>query len=246
LDFRFTEFSEVPVAPFPYPDALTCTLVRVGGATPPYREVMVKADQDSGDEAARGVEAAASIAVPFRLRGLDGLVTVDRVANRDPRRWGYHLLGEFPMGQPEGFPVVRALVSYPAEGYCSTMGWIQLVYYGEETEDREVVVDLTPQHEDANTPYAFWGFLPLFFDAPSTPQAGIRWVAEAFLATSPDALMTKTVLPICGFRWGYTTTRKTPELLALEPIGAEAWQSARAVLTERYPAWEFRDAHDAQ
>jgi hypothetical protein len=125
------------------------------------------------------------------------------------------------------------------------MGWIQLVYFGKETEDLEVLVDLTPQHEDANTPYAFWGFRPLFFDAPSTPQAGIRWVAEAFLATSPDALMTKTVLPVCGFRWGYATTQEPPELLALEPIGAEAWQAARAVLTERYPAWDFRDAHDA-
>ncbi len=34
------------------------------------------------------VMPAASIAVPFRLRGLDGLVTVDRIANEDPRRWG--------------------------------------------------------------------------------------------------------------------------------------------------------------
>jgi len=31
----------------------------------------------------------------------------------------------------------------------------------------------------------------------------------------------------------------------LEPIGADAWESARAVLTERYPAWELREAHDA-
>ena len=226
-------------------DPLTCTLVRFGGATPPYREATAKVDRDSGDEAVRGVETAASIAVPFRLRGLDGLVTVDRVANRDPRRWGYDLLGAFPMEQPEGFPVVRASVGYPAEGYGSTMGWIQLVYIGKEGEDpEEVVVDLTPQHEDANTPYAFWGFRPLFFDAPSTPRAGIRWVAEAFLATSPDALMTKTVVPVCGFRWGYATTRRPPELLALEPIGAEAWRHGRAVLTERYPAWDFRDAQE--
>jgi len=218
--------------------------VRVGVQTHPYQEATVKADQDPGDEAARGVDAAASIAIPFRLRGLDGLVTVDRIANEDPRRWGYHLLGRFPMEQPECFPVVHASVSYPAEGYCATMGWIQLVYYGEETEDREVVVDLTPQHADSNTPYAFWGFCPQFFDAPSTPQAGIRWVAEAFLATSPDALMTKTVLPVCGFRWGYATTRNPPDLLPLKPIGAEAWESTRALLTERYPSWEFLDADD--
>jgi hypothetical protein len=172
-------------------------------------------------------------------------VTVDRVANEDPRRWGYHLLDRFPMEQPVGFPVVRASVGYPAEGYGAAMGWIQLVYHGkEEVEEREVVVDLTPQHADSGTPYAFWGFSPTFFDAPSTDQAGIRWVAEAFLATSPDALMTKTVVPVCGFRWGYATRRKPPELLPLEPIGAGAWESARTVLTERYPTWEFRAAGD--
>ncbi len=83
------------------------------------------------------------------------------------------------MEQPQGFPVIRASVSYPAEGYRATMGWIQLVYYGEEMENPQVVVDLTPQHAESNTPYAFWGFCPQFFDAPSTPQEGIRWVADA-------------------------------------------------------------------
>jgi hypothetical protein len=184
-----------------------------------------------------------SLAISFRLRGLDGLVTIHLEVNEEPRRWGYHLLRRYPMEQPEGFPVVRASVSYPAEGYVATMGWIQLVRYGGgKPEDETIEVDLTPQHSDAGTPYCYWGFAPSFFDAPSTPQEGIRWVAEAFLATSPDALMSKTVQPVCGFRWGYATIRKPPELLPIEPIGAEAWMSARTVLTEHYPAWEFLDA----
>lgn len=184
----------------------------------------------------------ARLAVPFGLRGLDGLVTVDRFVNEDPRRWGYHLLERFSVDQAEGFPVVRATVSYPAEGYGAAMGWIQLVYFGERGEDPEVLVDLTPQHENSDTPYAFWGFSPAFFDAPSTTRPGIRWVAEAFLATSPDALMTRTVLPICGFRWGYATTRKPPEILPLEPVGTGVWDRACSVLTERFPTWTFLEA----
>lgn len=186
-----------------------------------------------------------SIAVPFRLRGLDGLVTVDMVVNEDPRRWGYDLLGQFPVDQAAGFPVVRASVAYPAEGYRAAMGWIQLVHYGEDQGDLEVLVDLTPQHSDAGTPYAFWGFRPTFFDAPSTQQASIRWTAEAFLATSPDALMTKTVLPVCGFRWGYDTTRRPPGLSPPERVGPEAWDRARATLAGHFPAWRFLDANDS-
>ncbi|QIN84763.1 hypothetical protein GBA63_20530 [Rubrobacter tropicus] len=187
----------------------------------------------------------ASIALPFALRGLDGLVTVERVVNDDPRRWGYDVLGRFPADQAEGFPVVRASVGYPAEGYRSAMGWIQLVYHGEDPENPEVLVDLPPQHADAGTPYAFWGFCPSFFDAPSTRQADIHWVADAFLATSPDALMTRTVMPVCGFRWGYATTRKPPVLSPLERVGAEAWDRARAALIERCPGWEFLEADEA-
>jgi hypothetical protein len=157
-------------------------------------------DRKLRDRAARRVQQADSIAVSFELRGFDGLVTVDRLANEDPQRWGYRLLGHFPMEQPLGFPVMWASVSSPAKGYRAAMGWIQLVYYGEETEEREVAVDQTPQYADSDTPYAIWGFCPRFFDAPSIQQSGIRWVAEAFLATSPDTLMTKTVVPVSGFR----------------------------------------------
>lgn len=183
-----------------------------------------------------------SIVVPFELRDFDGLVTVDVTVNEDAGRWGYDVLGRFPMEQPRGFPVARATVDYPAEGYRAAMGWIQLVYHGEDPENPEVLVDLTPQHADAGTPYAFWGFSPTFFDAPSTSQGGIHWAADAFLATSPDALMTRTVLPVCGFRWGYATTGESPEISPPERIGTAAWDRARTVLAERFPAWEFLDA----
>jgi hypothetical protein len=101
-------------------------------------------DRKLSNRAARRVQQADSIAVPFELRGFDGLVTLDRLANEDPQRWGYRLLDHFPMEQPLGFPVMWAWVSSPAKGYRAAMGWIQLVYYGEEIEEREVAVDQTP------------------------------------------------------------------------------------------------------
>jgi hypothetical protein len=41
-------------------------------------------DRKLRDRAARRVQQADSIAVSFELRGFDGLVTVDRLANEDP------------------------------------------------------------------------------------------------------------------------------------------------------------------
>lgn len=121
------------------------------------------------------------------------------------------------------------------------MGWIQLIRYGGgEVGDEEVVeVDHPPQHSGAGTPYCYWGVCPSFFDAPSMTHEGVTWVAEAFLTASPDALMTRTVQPICGFRWGYKTNRKPPEILPVEPVGLGDWAAARAALQERYPDWTF-------
>jgi hypothetical protein len=43
-------------------------------------------DRKLSNRAARRVQQADSIAVPFELRGFDGLVTLDRLANEDPQR----------------------------------------------------------------------------------------------------------------------------------------------------------------
>jgi hypothetical protein len=65
--------------------ALACSRVREGGAIPPWKEV-AKMDRKLRNRAARRVQQADSIAVPFELRGFDALVTVDRLANEDPQR----------------------------------------------------------------------------------------------------------------------------------------------------------------
>lgn len=180
------------------------------------------------------------LTIPFRLRGFDGLVTVDHQTNEAPRRWGYHLLGlPYDPGVAEGFPVVGASVSFPGGGYAAAMSWIQILRYGGELGEEVVEVDQPPQHSDAGTPYCYWGICPFFFDAPSTVREGVTWTADAFLAASPDALMSRTVQPVCGFRWGYTTRQRPPVILPVEALDADAWEPARTVLRERYRTWNF-------
>jgi hypothetical protein len=64
--------------------------------------------------------------------------------------------------------------------------------------------------------------------------------ADAFLVITPDAVMTRVVQPICGFRWGYSTEGERTLALPLTPLDPAAWPVARAVLQARYPRWEFR------
>lgn len=120
------------------------------------------------------------------------------------------------------------------------MGWIQVIRHHAERGDEEtVLVDTAPQLADTQSPYFSWGIRPEFFDAPSTTQRDIVWTADAFLVASPDALMSKHVRPVCGFRWGYTTKGKQPELLPIAPVEAAAWSSACFALSARYNSWHF-------
>ena len=66
--------------------------------------------------------------VPFSLRSISGLISVSVTANTDPRAIGYSLLtGGLPVDAARGFPVCRATVTYPAQGYAAVFGWTQMV-----------------------------------------------------------------------------------------------------------------------
>ncbi len=122
------------------------------------------------------------------------------------------------------------------------MGWVQIVRMREEgSEEEQAIVDKPPQLADDGSPYCFWGHKPSFFDAPSTTARLELWSAHAFLVASPDALMTKEVRPVCGFSWGYSNLGLGPKATPVLPIGEEAWDAARGILGERYPAWRFRN-----
>lgn len=144
------------------------------------------------------------------------------------------------METARGFPVVTATVEYPGRGYAAEMGWIQVIFYSVGSgESATVLVDKPPQLSDDDSPYFCWGLNPSFFDAPSTPESNVNWEAHAFLTASPDALMTKVVRPLCGLSWGYKTRDDAVEILPIQRIGPGEWLSARVVLRDRYPRWNF-------
>jgi hypothetical protein len=177
----------------------------------------------------------------FQLRGREGRVRVRYEVNEDPVRWGYDLLNlGFDIEVARGFPVVEATVEYPAEGYAAFLGWIQVVRYrvGEAPEPT-VVVDVAPQLKDTRVPYLSYGPRPALFDAPAFTEKNVVWRASSFLTSTPDALMTPVVEPVCGFRWGYVIRGGAPHPSELVAAGRDDWLEAVDDLHRGFPDWTF-------
>jgi hypothetical protein len=182
-----------------------------------------------------------TLTISFRLNSLDGRVRVEYGVNEDPMRWGYGLLGlSFPPEVARGFPVVQASVSYPAEGYAAHMGWIQVVRYRvHETGEETTVVDVPPQLRETDNPYMAYGVRPTMFDAPSITDREVTWGADSFLVHTPDALMTRVIHGICGFKWGFLVHGGEVQPDPLEIAVEGDWQRNMADLRARYPTWTF-------
>lgn len=189
----------------------------------------------------RTVSKAALTTIPFRLNGLEGQVTVEYGVNEDPIRWGYGLLGlSFPPETAQGFPVVQASVSYPGEGYAAHMGWIQVVRYRvHDKEEETTIFDVPPQLIETDSPYMSFGVRPTMFDAPSITDREVTWGAETFLVHTPDALMTRVIHAVCGFKWGYLVHGGEVRLDPLIVAAETDWQRNLADLQGRYPTWTF-------
>ncbi len=184
-------------------------------------------------------------ALTFALRGAEGRVTITYGVNSDPARWGFDLLGlDFGVEAARGFPVIRAQVAFPKEGYAGLLGWVQVVEYvvqqdGVPGETEWVVPDVAPQSRDANTPYMTFGINPVLFDAPAFTEKNVDWTARSFLTSTPDCLMTPVVEPLCGFSWGYVITDGTVTPKELAPSSPDDWIQARRMLRVRLPTWRF-------
>ena len=187
-----------------------------------------------------------STPIPFSLRGASGQVTVQYGVNEDPIRWGYAVL-ELKWAHPDlvrGFPVIQATVEHPAEGYAADMGWLQVVRY--ESRDagegeRATVFDVPPQLAEIEMPYAAFGVRPTFFDAPSTDRKDVSFDADTFLVYTPDAVMTRVIRPICGFKWGYQVRDGDVLLNPLSVADASDWERDLPDLRRRFPTWTFEE-----
>ena len=183
--------------------------------------------------------AGKDLEIEFAWRGYKGLVRVDCVPNTDPEFWGCWS----PVA--EGFPVCTATVEYPAQGYRSMFGWVQLVCSSDnESRGERFEVDPLALFGDAPSPYCWYGQRPVLFDAPSrATRQPLEWVAHSFLATTPlDEVARwepRRVVPVVGFSWGFTDDGSTTTLYDLAVLSSEEWTAHLALLRDTYPLWLF-------
>src|ERR1051326_4819427 len=180
--------------------------------------------------------------IPFTLRGIAGHVEISITANTNPDAIGYALLESSRSKLRAGFPICRAGVIYPADGYAAVFGWIQMVRSTDQTGRFEM--DPIAIHAHVATPFAWFGVKPEAFDAPSRESLyDMVWEAHCFLCVSPDAVLSPRVQAVCGFSWGFTV--EPPHIRFAEPeaLAAQAWDDHLDLLRASYPSWRFDEGY---
>ena len=184
---------------------------------------------------------SAQESIPFILAGRKGRVSVYYGPNDDPVKAGFdHIPGiHFPLDLCLGYPVMQVEIeSYAGFGYRTLCGWIQIVTREERsvTADGEPTdvqsscsIDVIPSMRGLAMPFATFGDLPSFFDAPCRnlgDSAELTWIADTFLTTVPVRSSQKEKISrLLGFRWGYqeydNPTERPVTLLPLEVTDAQ-------------------------
>jgi hypothetical protein len=180
--------------------------------------------------------------LPFELRGVGGRILVHLEVNDDPTGWGCDLLtDELPGDAARGFPVCRAEIDHPARGYAAALGWLQLVKSSDSQRDPATFeMDPISIYRDLATPFAFFGFKPVLFDAPfRESKNALTWRAQSYLCAAPDAVMTKRVGPVAAFAWGFDVVGGQVRLHGPEGLNLASWNTHMALLESEYPAWRF-------
>jgi hypothetical protein len=165
----------------------------------------------------------------FTLGGERGHVDVVVAVNRDPTS-----LGCRPAAR--GFPYCRASVTHPARGYAAALGWIQLV----RSTDAGAGFAMDPFEPlgPVSHPFAFFGFLPTLFDAPSRdPLTDMDWTAHSFLGRLGER--DRTAEAILGFTWGFTAREGAISARGPAALGPQDWDGHRSLLAREHPGWSF-------
>jgi hypothetical protein len=181
--------------------------------------------------------------IPFTLRGVAGRVDISIAANTNPEAIGYPLLFDGSvLDFKRAFPICRARVIYPADGYAAVFGWTQMVRSTDQTGRFEM--DPIAIYTQVATPFAWFGVKPEAFDAPSRESLyDIVWEAHSFLCVSPDAVLTPRVQAVCGFRWGFTVESSQIHFAEPEALTARAWDAHLDLLRTSYPNWTFDEGY---
>jgi len=196
--------------------------------------------------------------IPFNLNGHNGEVAVYYGKNDYSVKAGFDILSglNFDINLCRGFPVMHAKIeNYEGSGYRTFCGWIQIVideffksYDDEKTKGKKFIsVDIAPSMRSSGIPFASFGHLPRFFDAPCHnlgEYAKLKWVADTFLTTVPLREDKEQISWLLGFRWGYiehdTPEQKPTLILPLEVTGAHVWNSHLPLLKKEFKTWRFR------
>jgi hypothetical protein len=178
----------------------------------------------------------------FVWAGEAGAVHAECEPNMDPKFWGcWH-------NTAQGFPICSASVDYPARGYRSMLGWVQLVRSTDnESAGTDFELDPFSVFGDAPSPYCWYGQRPTLFDAPSRPlRQALDWEAHSFLASTPldevAELKPRRVIPILGFCWGFTDDGSTVSLSGPAKLPVQTWDIHLELLRASYPWWHFSDS----
>ena len=200
--------------------------------------------------------------IPFVLAGRSGHVAVYYGPNDDPVKAGFdHIPGiHFPLALCLGYPVMQVgIESYAGFGYRTLCGWIQIVTREEisVTADgkptdvrRSCSIDVIPSMRGLGMPFAVFGDLPSFFDAPCRnlgDSTELTWIADTFLTTVPvRPCQNERVSRLLGFRWGYqeydNPTERPVTLLPLEVTDAQTWKDHLPFLRQEFGDWKFEEA----
>ncbi|MDE2510940.1 MAG: hypothetical protein KGL74_07445 [Elusimicrobia bacterium] len=108
---------------------------------------------------------------------------------------------------------------------------------------KKTVVDVMPSHIGLGVPFAYFGHLPTFFDAPALhPRTAGSFAAEAFLCKPPLHTRAESIEFIAGFRWGYNIEGASGKLnhFPVKQIGASIWAKNRRLIMTKYPKWKLR------
>ncbi len=171
--------------------------------------------------------------IPFNFDGEQGRVLVEVAPNTDPVRVG-------KTERERGMPMCTASVEFSARGYRALVGWVQLVR--EPDSAGPFGIDPFDLFEDSTAPFAWYGFRPTLFDAPSRWRDGaVDWEAHSFLTIGPWDVDRRLVVPLAGFAWGYHQDSLTEGLRLSPPrlLGPVDWDGHRPYLAEKFPAWAF-------
>ena len=194
----------------------------------------------------------------FTLAGYQGFIALYYGPDNDPVKAGFDFIPgiNFPTDLCLGYPVMQAQIeSYAGFGYRMLCGWIQIITreclptadQGQEDAYRSCSIDLIPTMHDLESPFATFGFLPSFFDAPCRnlgDNVKLTWIADTFLTTVPLRTRQEEISWLAGFRWGYReyapSEEKPVELLPLEITDSQAWNSHLAFLRNEFDTWRFQ------